>query len=78
MYSPSGVHTGSMARMSMSVKTAWGSDPSAPMIQRLFWPSRSDMNAISDPSGEKTGWMFSARPEFWVRLVASPPAAGIL
>ena len=77
MYWPSGVHTGSIARMLMFVNTARGSVPSAFMIQRLFWPSRSEMNAISEPSGEKTGWMLSASPEFCVMLAASPPPAGI-
>ena len=35
------------------------------------------MKAISEPSGEKTGWMLRASPLPAVRFSASPPPAGI-
>jgi hypothetical protein len=58
--------------------TARGFEPSAFMTHRLYWPRRSVMKAIVLPSGEMRGWKLSATPEFCVRAVASPPAAGIL
>jgi hypothetical protein len=74
---PSGVHAGSSAVALRSVNTARGFDPSAFITQRLYCPRRSEMNAIVLPSGEMRGWKLSATPLFWVRTVASPPAAGI-
>src|SRR5262245_4028884 len=70
---PSGVHVGSNAVVFRSEKTAFGFDPSAFIVQRLYCPRRSVMNAMVLPSGEMRGWKFSATPEFCVRTVASPP-----
>ena len=76
MKRPSGVQAGSHTRTSSSVKTARGFDPSASISHRLFWPPRSETNAIVLPSGEIVGWKLTATPEPWVRLTASPPLAG--
>ena len=74
MYWPSGVQYGLLSRRKSSFDTWVAPLPSAFMRQRLLPPPRSEVKAISLPSGEKRGWMSQAGP--LVRRLAWPPAAG--
>ena len=78
-YCPSGVQLGETmscgrSRVGPSSVTARGSLPSAFAIQRFSTPLRSLRNAISLPSGEKTGWLSNEMPPM-IR-VAAPPVIG--
>jgi len=46
----------------LSLLSGLASEPSALAIQRFSLPSRSLVNAIRFPSGEKTGWLSKASP----------------
>ena len=73
---PSGVQAGSAIRSSFCRDTCRGLEPSASITHTLSWPSRSEMKAIREPSGEKAGWKFSAIPLSFVIGRASPPSIG--
>ena len=76
IYWPSGLQVGAFSSRNVSRVIARAPEPSAFITQILSPPPRSEVKAISRPSGEKRGCMSKARPE--VIRVGVPPAIGIV
>jgi len=76
IYWPSGLQVGAFNRRKVSRVIARAPEPSAFITQILSAPPRSEVKAISRPSGEKRGCMSKASPD--VIRVGRPPAIGMV
>ena len=62
MYCPSGAHAGLFTNQRLSREICFSFFPSPSIVQMFHSPSRSELNAMRDPSGLKRGCMSNAGP----------------